>query len=426
MNCKIALDLTHGDIDRLIGSAIQKEMEVHIPLATESMPEEIQKTTQKQELFSEQDPNSHKQLISISKRQLQSVFHFLKTGTKPWWLPNNASLNQLMETSSLLKLAQIDPETLVWELRSGQTETFLKRMVLQLPESVLIEWFTRAFHFPEELPETLRKTPAIMLSGELKKKWWTILLNAFQEYQQKRSISNDKIEELIILAARQQEVDPERISSFISSITGLQISLKRERIVQIIQDNKEKQASKEIDKSAEPIRKTNQTEVPDWYIPVENAGLILLHPFLKPFFTEIGLMDGDQLTNPELAVHVLHFLATGQENSREYELQFEKFLCEIPEDEPIQQELPISKEIKEEAENLLNAVLEHWTALRSDSPELLRHEFLQREAKIILEEFQSTRLVFERKAQDILLEKLPWNLGIVKVDWQKDLLFVEW
>jgi hypothetical protein len=331
-----------------------------------------------------------------------------------------------METSSLLKLAQIDPETLVWELHSGQTETFLKRMVLQLPESVLIEWFTRAFHFPEELPETLQKVPAIMLSGELKKKWWMILLDAFQEHHQKRSISSDKIEELIVLAAPQKETDPEKISSFISSITGLPIALKREKIAQIMEENKEKKASGEVDQITKPKRKTDQTEVPDWYAPVENGGLILLHPFLKPFFTEIGLMDGDQLTNPELAAHILHFLATGQENSWEYELQFEKFLCDIPEDEPIQQELPLSKEIKEEAENLLNAVLEHWTALRSDSTELLRHEFLQREAKIIVEEFQSTRLVFERKAQDILLEKLPWNLGIVKVDWRKDLLFVEW
>jgi hypothetical protein len=86
----------------------------------------------------------------------------------------------------------------------------------------------------------------------------------------------------------------------------------------------------------------------------------------------------------------------------------------------------LSEEIREEAGKLLGAVLEHWTALRSDSSELLRNEFLQREAKIIIEEFQSTRLVFERKAQDILLEKLPWNLGVVKIDWRKDLLFVEW
>ncbi|WP_341902087.1 contractile injection system tape measure protein [Fluviicola taffensis] len=394
-------DLTYGDIDRLIGSAIREEIEAQIPLA----------------------PG---QLISVPKRQLQSIFHFLKTGTKPWWLTNNTSLNQLMETNNLLELAVTDTETLVRELHSNNTESFLKRLVLQLPETVLIEWFTRAFHFPEKLPDLPAKIPIRFPDEATKRNWWISLFQAFYEFRQTGRISPDKAEELIALIAFKQEADPETLVRFVRSITGEAIPLKREKMIRILQDNREKKISSKEEKRIEQGKKTDETETTDFHTPVENAGLILLHPFLNPFFTEIGLLEGDQLTDPELAVHVLHYLATGQENSREYELQFEKFLCGIPEDEPIRQELPLSKEIKEEAENLLDAVLEHWTALRSDSPELLRNEFLQREAKIIIEEFQSTRLVFERKAQDILLEKLPWNLGIVKIDWRKDLLFVEW
>nr|WP_294859425.1 contractile injection system tape measure protein [uncultured Fluviicola sp.] len=403
-------DLTYGDIDRLIGSAIRKEIEAQIPLSLESVPDSL-------------TPGP---VISMPKRQFQSIFHFLKTGTKPWWIANNTSLTQLMETANLLELAVTDTETLVRELHSNTGESFLKRLVLQLPESVLIEWFTRAFHFPEKLPDILAKIPIRFPDETIKKNWWISLFRAFYEFRQTGRISIDKAEYLTALIAFKQEADPETLIRFIRSITGQAIPLKQEKMVQILQENREKQVSSKEEKRIEQDQKEDKTGTTDFYTPVENAGLILLHPFLNPFFTEIGLWENGQLTDPELAVHVLHFLATGQENSREYELQFEKFLCDIPEEEPIRQELPLSKEIKEEAQKLLEAVLEHWTALRSDSPELLRNEFLQREAKIIIEEFQSTRLVFERKAQDILLEKLPWNLGIVKIDWREDLLFVEW
>ncbi len=402
-------DLTYGDIDRLIGSAIRKEMEAQIPLAEESIP----------------DPHAPGQLISVPKRQLQSIFHFLKTGTKPWWISKNASLNEMMKTANLLQLAQADTETLVRELHADFGEQFLKRLVLQLPEPVLIEWFTRAFHFPEKLPDTLPKTRLRFHDEKARKNWWTLLIQSFFEFRKTGRISAEKAEKLVALAAYKQDAEAGIVVRFIQSITGQALSLKRKKMEAIIQEHRDKRTAIEEEKT-EPAKKADKLESLDFYTPVEHAGLILLHPFLNPFFTEIGLLEKDQLTNPELAVHVLHFLATGNENPWEYELLFEKFLCGIPADEPIEQTLPLPDEIKEEAGKLLEAALEHWTALRSDSADLLRNEFLQREAKIITEEFQSTRLVFERKAQDILLEKLPWNLGIVKIDWREDLLFVEW
>ncbi|MGV3609530.1 MAG: contractile injection system tape measure protein [Fluviicola sp.] len=402
-------DLTYGDIDRLIGSAIREEVEAHIPLAEEWIPET-------------QSPET---LVPVTKRQLQSIFHFLKTGTKPWWISKNASLNEIMETANLLKLAQTDTETLVRELHPESGDSFLKRMVRQLPEQVLIEWFTRAFHFPETLPDTLRKIRLNFHNETIRKSWWSILIQAFFEFRKTGRISAEKAEKLVALAAYKQEAEPETLIRFLESITGKILPLKRKKMAEIIQEHTNKRISAEEEKN-ESAKKPDEIESTDFYTPVEHAGLILLHPFLNPFFTEIGLLKDGKLTNPELAVHVLHFLATGQENAWEFELLFEKFLCGIPAEEPIEQALPLSDEIKEEAGKLLEAVLEYWTALRSDSPELLRNEFLQREAKIIIEEFQSTRLVFERKAQDILLEKLPWNLGIVKIDWLEDLLFVEW
>lgn len=403
-------DLTHGDIERLICQAVQKEIDNGF-LSTE-LPESAAHQPEKD------------QLIPVTKRQLQSVFHFLKTGSRPWWIPDNATLSQLTETSNLLELAKTDTETLIRELASTPSQNFLKRMVFQVPEFVLIEWFARAFHFPKE-PGVLPQTIPFIQSREIREKWWNLLSEIFRQYQSK-AIPAEKMEQLVLLPVHNNTPEPETITSFVTAITGQAIpSAVKEKLQSVLkQPNRTKPA--ETEKTAETPEKYGEPLEVKEYTPVENAGLILLHPFLRPFFTEIGLMEGNQLTDPELAVHVLHFLATGNENAWEYELQFEKFLCGIPSEEPIQQERFISDEIKKESENLLAAVLEHWAALKSDSPDLLRFEFLQREAKIIEEEFQTTRLVFARKAQDILLDNLPWNLGIVKVDWRKDLLFIEW
>jgi hypothetical protein len=32
----------------------------------------------------------------------------------------------------------------------------------------------------------------------------------------------------------------------------------------------------------------------------------------------------------------------------------------------------------------------------------------------------------ERAAQDVLLDKITWNISLVKLPWVKELLFVEW
>ncbi|WP_300665654.1 contractile injection system tape measure protein [Fluviicola sp.] len=418
-------DLTHGDLERMISAAIREEIKTSIPVIPESAFAHVPETTNGQTPLSTQDTESPKHLVSAARRQLQSVFHFLKTGTKPWWIPNNAALSKLMETSNLLELASTDTETLIQELQSGVQGTFVKRMLFQLPESVLIEWFARAFHFPAEPPRQQKKT-ASFESLETKEKWWKMLLKAFGESRQRGIVSEAVTEQLIVLLTRKEIKELQAAIQCVSTITGQEISPDREKKLKSILENSAGKKAIEVEEKAEPVKKANPKEVVDLYEPVEHAGLILLHPFLKPFLTEIGLLKDDQLSDPELVVHVLHFLATGHESAWEFELQFEKFLCGIPPDEPIQQERFISEAIKEEAGKLIAAVLEHWTALKSDSPDLLRYEFLQREAKIIIEEYQSTRLVFERKAQDILLEKLPWNLGIVKIDWREDLLFVEW
>ena len=161
---------------------------------------------------------------------------------------------------------------------------------------------------------------------------------------------------------------------------------------------------------------------------VQNAGLILLHPFLKQFFATTGITDpqGKMITrNLALAVQSLHFLATGEEDAFEGSLIFEKFLCGVPLKKPIQKKSLLTDEIKTEANELLSEVIRNWTALRNTSPDGLRQMFFHRDGKLIQED-SKYRLIVERKAQDVLLEKISWNISVIKLPWISKILFTEW
>ena len=163
-------------------------------------------------------------------------------------------------------------------------------------------------------------------------------------------------------------------------------------------------------------------------IAIQNAGLILLHPFIKSFFERLDLLEADGMVKKEkldVTVQSLHYLATGNESFFEGNVIFEKYLCGTLLGVPISKKSLLTDNIKDEAITLLNEVIKNWPALKNTSPDGLRQIFIHRDGKLIKSD-NSCKLIVERKAQDVLLEKLNWNISIVKFPWRKELLFVEW
>ena len=161
-----------------------------------------------------------------------------------------------------------------------------------------------------------------------------------------------------------------------------------------------------------------------YYVP--NAGLIILHPYLKHFLKNCDLLDDtNTIKNPAMAVHALHYLATKKELQSENNMVFEKFLCGIPIQKPIQRHIQLSDVLKNQAEDLLQSIIKNWKALGNASTDLIRHEFLQREGKLSFKE-ANPKLVIERKTQDILVDKLPWGIGICKLPWLDQMIFTNW
>jgi hypothetical protein len=170
------------------------------------------------------------------------------------------------------------------------------------------------------------------------------------------------------------------------------------------------------------------TDPGDDGIFVSNAGLILLHPFLTTLLSRCGWWDGHTFVNTEArqqAVFLLHFLATGEKEAQEHALVFPKLLCGYGLEMPLPGSVELSDEACEEGTELLKYVLRSWDKLKSTSIAGLQESFLQRPGKLISRQGRLV-LLMEISAIDVLLDYLPWNIGIVKLPWIKDLLYTEW
>lgn len=161
---------------------------------------------------------------------------------------------------------------------------------------------------------------------------------------------------------------------------------------------------------------------------VENAGLVLLWPFLSTCFQRVNLMSAGKFKDNESAyraVHLLHFLATGEEAPPEYRLTLNKLLCGVKTAKPVLKNLQLSPEEKEVCEALLKAVTQQWEPLRNTSVNGLREAFLQRNGRLETED-ERYLLRVEKKAYDMLLDKLPWSIGMIKTSWMEKVIYVEW
>lgn len=168
-------------------------------------------------------------------------------------------------------------------------------------------------------------------------------------------------------------------------------------------------------------------------LPVRSAGLVLLHPYLPRLFAALGWVAerhpaGETFPWAALprAAALLNWLATGREEPLEFELGTVKLLLGLRPDDA----LPVADGLlgdaeREEGGALLAAVVEHWPALGQTSIDGLRVSFLQR-GGLLYPVADGWLLRPQPETYDILLDRLPWGISILRLPWMTKSLHTEW
>ncbi|MEP0264726.1 contractile injection system tape measure protein [Dokdonia sp.] len=368
------------------------------------------------------EPLKNGKLLRKNEHELETFIHFLKTGTNPWW--SQESITKLLTPKSFERLrATRDFSRRM--LRVLGDKKVRNRIINQLTREAIKELCVAMakendiLEISDAIVQKIKKRPVIQ-----QQHIWKEILAAIASQKPiaietlietaKNAIGTSKVAVTKISQEKETKSDIDTRTPTLASKQPEEIEAKRLA----------KEAVKEILKEEHYQQVEDSVEIVNQY--TQNAGLVLIHPFLKHFFGHCDLLDENkQLKDPEKCAHLLHYIATGKTKQAESDMVFEKFLCNIPINQPINRQVIITKKHKEQAHNLLNAVNENWGALKKSSHALLRNEFLQRLGKIEKNSSGIT-IVMEHKTQDILLRKLSWGMGLIRLPWKKDFIYVNW
>jgi len=172
---------------------------------------------------------------------------------------------------------------------------------------------------------------------------------------------------------------------------------------------------------------TEELEVSE-NIYIHNAGLVLAAPYIPRLLDMLNLTADSEFKNrnaAERGIHLLQYLVNGSCSSPEYQLVLNKILCGVTTGTPIVREIAMDDNEAAVVETLLQAIIEHWTAIGSTSIAGLQESFLQREGRLRLKN-DSWHLLVEARAFDMLLDRLPWSFSLIKFPWMLRPIHVEW
>ncbi|RLJ17999.1 hypothetical protein DJ030_12285 [bacterium endosymbiont of Escarpia laminata] len=458
-------------IDRLeidLGHLSEKALESQL---TEGIRLKLAKALEKYRLSHERSGQEGRQStdrLSLRQRTLESLQHYLKHGVLPWWSERPPPWMESQHLTQLLQRPEILIETLSVVINGSPPA--LERLMQHIPPALITGIIEH--EAPPGETQSIRKlaAKAAWESGETEKLLLLLAVNHVED--------NDKIaailarhfthQALLILhetlnrriGRRTTETTPRwqrSLAILLQRATGSQrdtgrpkppvpeaiakkrskaghkrtetpADLKLRRHSKIPDESEAAELIQQTDRIDETIQESGDTDKASGnQVYVESAGIILLSPFLLPLFEGTGLVIDKSFVDAQArhqAVYLLEYLVWEENQHVEYDLALEKCLCGFPTEEPLISYSPTDEQ-KSECNTLLKAVIDHWKALKSTSPDGLREAFLQREGR--LEPNRSPpRLRVNPLPQDMLLQRLPWSYSIIKLPWMDQRLHVEW
>lgn len=184
------------------------------------------------------------------------------------------------------------------------------------------------------------------------------------------------------------------------------------------------------DKELEELPPVDETEESDSGIShfIDNAGLVLISPFLPRLFTMLELTENGKFKNRDArikAIFLMQYAVFGDGEFPEYTMQLNKLLTNFKTGTPIPAKSDLSEEEKNTVNGMLEGVLQNWGRLTNTTVTGLQEGFLRREGR--LEEQDDTHvLTVESKTYDMLLDHIPWNFRTIKFSWMQKAIQVKW
>lgn len=179
----------------------------------------------------------------------------------------------------------------------------------------------------------------------------------------------------------------------------------------------------------EPVEPTvDALPLPVELLPVGNAGLVLVAPYMPRLFMMLGLSDERAFTDApaaERAALLLQLMVTGEAAAPEPALVLNKLLCGIDLAAPVPRGIEPTEAERNAVDGLLAAVIQHWKILGSTSVAGLRETFLQRDGRLQHAD-EHWQLNVEPRGFDMLIDQLPWGYATIRHPWMKEVLHVEW
>ena len=161
---------------------------------------------------------------------------------------------------------------------------------------------------------------------------------------------------------------------------------------------------------------------------IDNAGLVVLWPFIGSLFQRLGLVERGAFKDEAAAMRgagLLQLLALGDVSPPEFALPLNKLLCGLAVDAVFDFGEPVTELEAEECAAMLVAAISRAPILREMSVAGFRASFVLRRGQLSARDGHWLLRV-ERETHDIVLDRFPWGVGLVKLPWMPALLQVEW
>lgn len=163
------------------------------------------------------------------------------------------------------------------------------------------------------------------------------------------------------------------------------------------------------------------------HIPISNAGLVILFPFLPMLFMRLNMLSQDRrdFNSNESKVRAIfilqHLMASEDREYDEKDLFLNRLLINYPFNEPLPKKMELNQDELNTIDSLLEAAKTNWEKMRNTSMRGFQEAFLRR-AGFIEKTEREWVLTVEERAFDILLDSIPWSYKLVRLPWMENIL----